>query len=77
MADIFGAASERHREMLEKLAEFCGLIGIRYEDKGNGEEYTLYHSDGRSIGLLVYGNEDQGGFMMVDFGQSRLIANSF
>lgn len=75
MVDIFGAARERHREMLEKLAEFCGFDAIKYVDKGNGEEYVLYKK-GETITLIV-ARDDKGGFMLIDYGQSRLIADAF
>lgn len=71
MPELNGFKSVRHRKMLEQFAEFCGLDGVDYADHGEREEYTLYKGD-KSIILQAISHAEDGIFLLVDYGQSRL-----
>ena len=62
---IVAPGSEKHREMLEKLAEFCGLDTIVYMDYGDREDYVLRKGD-ETLTLKIRSNRIEGAFMNID-----------
>ena len=63
-ARIINAACQKHREQMQRLAEFAGLDEIRYVDHGNKEDYFLVKGD-KKLTLTVAGNQYDGGFLCV------------
>ncbi|MEK7090162.1 MAG: hypothetical protein AAB930_01090 [Patescibacteria group bacterium] len=71
MPELVGFKSQRHKRMFEQLVEFCGLDGVDYADHDGWEEHTLYKGD-KSIILQAISHIEDGTFLLVDYGQSRL-----
>ncbi len=65
-AKVIGPGSDGHRQQLQALGDFLGLEEIRYVDQGHGEDYALVRRDSQTMTILVRGNRDQGGFLVVD-----------
>jgi hypothetical protein len=63
--DVIDAASLKHAEALERLAEFLNLRRLVYEDEGTQECLHLTRMDGAQLKLRAAGNRDQGAFFIV------------
>lgn len=65
MPSIVGAASEKHKQQMEKLADALGLLVVEYKDHGNKEEYLLTGRKMETISIMACGNGTDGGFLVV------------
>ena len=65
MPNIIGAASEKHKQQMTRLAEVLGLLVVEYTDHGNKEEYKLTSRKGESICIMACGNGIDGSFLVV------------
>jgi len=62
MANIINAFSYNHKQMMKRIADVTEADSIRYEDLGNGENYTIT-KNGKSVVLMIRGNKIDGGFL--------------
>ena len=65
MPNIIGAATEKHRQQMERLADALGLLVIEYKDHGNKEEYVLTSRKMETVSIMACGNGQDGGFLVV------------